>query len=113
MMDGQEKSDSGIVAAKPTNKAGQPAAEPVEPRPETKGERGTATHAPGTVKMAFDYDILVIGGSTNGCGVARDAAGRGYKVLLTEMNDLASGTSSASTKLIHGGAPHHLLACMG
>ena len=48
MMDGQEKSDSGIVAAKPTNKAGQPAAEPVEPRPETQGERETATHAPGT-----------------------------------------------------------------
>lgn len=60
--------------------------------------------------MAFDYDILVIGGGANGCGVARDAAG--YKVLLAEMNDLASGTSSASTKLIHGGAPHHLLACM-
>lgn len=53
--------------------------------------------------MAFDYDILVIGGGINGCGVARDAAGRGYKVLLAEMNDLASGTSSASTKLIHGG----------
>ncbi|RDL46831.1 Aerobic glycerol-3-phosphate dehydrogenase [Ensifer sp. M14] len=52
---------------------------------------------------AFDYDILVIGGGINGCGVARDAAGRGYKVLLAEMNDLAAGTSSASTKLIHGG----------
>ena len=52
--------------------------------------------------MAF-YDILVIGGGINGCGIARDATGRGYKVLLAEMNDLASGTSSASTKLIHGG----------
>ncbi|WP_312796206.1 glycerol-3-phosphate dehydrogenase [Tianweitania sp.] len=49
------------------------------------------------------YDILVIGGGVNGCGIARDAAGRGYSVLLAEMNDLASGTSSWSTKLIHGG----------
>ena len=49
------------------------------------------------------YDIFVIGGGINGCGIARDAAGRGYSVLLAEMNDLASGTSSESTKLIHGG----------
>ena len=48
-------------------------------------------------------DIFVIGGGINGCGIARDAAGRGYSVLLAEMNDLASGTSSAATKLIHGG----------
>lgn len=48
-------------------------------------------------------DIVVIGGGINGCGIARDAAGRGYDVLLAEMNDLASGTSSAATKLIHGG----------
>jgi len=50
-----------------------------------------------------DVDILVIGGGINGCGIARDAAGRGWSVLLCEMNDLASGTSSWSTKLIHGG----------
>ncbi len=49
------------------------------------------------------YDIFVIGGGINGCGIARDAVGRGYSVCLAEMNDLASGTSSASTKLIHGG----------
>ncbi|WP_187971639.1 glycerol-3-phosphate dehydrogenase [Aquibium microcysteis] len=49
------------------------------------------------------YDILIIGGGINGCGVARDAAGRGYSVFLAEMKDLASGTSSWSTKLIHGG----------
>jgi glycerol-3-phosphate dehydrogenase len=49
------------------------------------------------------YDIFVIGGGINGCGVARDAAGRGYSVYLAEMNDLASGTSSWSTKLVHGG----------
>lgn len=49
------------------------------------------------------FDIAVIGGGVNGCGIARDAAGRGAKVLLLEKGDLASGTSSASTKLIHGG----------
>lgn len=49
------------------------------------------------------YDIAVIGGGINGCGIARDAAGRGLKVILAEQADLAQGTSSASTKLIHGG----------
>lgn len=49
------------------------------------------------------YDIVIIGGGINGCGIARDAAGRGLKVALFEQNDLAQGTSSASTKLIHGG----------
>ncbi len=48
-------------------------------------------------------DIFVIGGGVNGCGIARDAAGRGYSVFLAEMGDLASGTSSAATKLVHGG----------
>ena len=49
------------------------------------------------------YDLAVIGGGVNGCGIARDAAGRGYRVFLCEQDDLASGTSSAATKLIHGG----------
>ncbi len=49
------------------------------------------------------YDIVIIGGGINGCGIARDAAGRGYSVYLCEADDLASGTSSQSTKLIHGG----------
>ncbi len=49
------------------------------------------------------YDILVIGGGINGTGIACDAAGRGLSVALCEQNDLASGTSSASTKLVHGG----------
>jgi glycerol-3-phosphate dehydrogenase len=53
--------------------------------------------------MSADFDIFVIGGGINGCGIARDAAGRGFSVALCEMNDLASGTSSNSTKLIHGG----------
>ena len=49
------------------------------------------------------YDVAVIGGGINGCGIAADAAGRGLSVLLVEQGDLASGTSSASSKLIHGG----------
>ena len=49
------------------------------------------------------FDLLVIGGGINGCGVARDAAGRGLSVLLVERDDLAQATSSASTKLFHGG----------
>jgi glycerol-3-phosphate dehydrogenase len=49
------------------------------------------------------YDLAIIGGGINGCGLARDAAGRGLSVFLCEMDDLASGTSSRSTKLIHGG----------
>jgi len=48
-------------------------------------------------------DLFVIGGGVNGCGIARDAAGRGLTVALAEMGDLASGTSSLSTKLFHGG----------
>ena len=50
-----------------------------------------------------DFDLAIIGGGINGTGIARDAAGRGFRVLLIEQNDLASGTSSASSKLIHGG----------
>jgi glycerol-3-phosphate dehydrogenase len=49
------------------------------------------------------YDLLVVGGGINGAGIARDAAGRGLSVLLVEKEDLAQHTSSASTKLIHGG----------
>ncbi|MDE1467658.1 glycerol-3-phosphate dehydrogenase [Aurantiacibacter sp. D1-12] len=53
--------------------------------------------------MSDIYDLIIIGGGVNGAGVARDAAGRGAKVLLLEKGDLASGTSSKSTKLVHGG----------
>ena len=49
------------------------------------------------------YDVVVVGGGVNGTGIAMDAAGRGLTVLLCEMNDLASATSSNSSKLIHGG----------
>ena len=53
--------------------------------------------------MSEHYDLLVVGGGINGAGIARDAAGRGLSVLLVEQRDLASATSSSSTKLIHGG----------
>ncbi|MGB0506224.1 MAG: glycerol-3-phosphate dehydrogenase [Pikeienuella sp.] len=53
--------------------------------------------------QSTDYDVFVIGGGINGVGIARDAAGRGLNVGLAEMNDLGSATSSASTKLFHGG----------
>ncbi|MBW7470219.1 glycerol-3-phosphate dehydrogenase [Marinobacter sp. F4218] len=49
------------------------------------------------------FDVVVVGGGVNGTGIAMDAAGRGLRVLLCEMNDLASATSSSSSKLIHGG----------
>src|SRR5579885_3174601 len=49
------------------------------------------------------FDVLVIGGGITGAGVALDAAARGYKVALVEKTDFASGTSSKSTKLVHGG----------
>src|SRR5256885_548681 len=48
-------------------------------------------------------DLLIVGGGINGAGIARDAAGRGLSVLLVEQGDLAGATSSASSKLIHGG----------
>jgi D-erythritol 1-phosphate dehydrogenase len=53
--------------------------------------------------ITSDYDLCIIGGGINGAGIAREAAGRGYSVLLVEAQDLGQGTSSASTKLIHGG----------
>ncbi len=59
--------------------------------------------SPGKRRLDRVFDLAIIGGGINGCGIARDAAGRGNSVFLCEMNDLASGTSSWSTKLIHGG----------
>ena len=50
-----------------------------------------------------DFDLAIIGGGINGAGIARDAAGRGFRVVLIEQSDLAAATSSASSKLIHGG----------
>lgn len=54
-------------------------------------------------RQAIDCDLLVVGGGINGAGIARDAAGRGLSVVLCERDDLAAHTSSASSKLIHGG----------
>ena len=53
--------------------------------------------------MGRHYDLVIIGGGINGTAIARDAAGRGHKVLLCEDGDLAQATSSASSKLAHGG----------
>jgi glycerol-3-phosphate dehydrogenase len=55
------------------------------------------------INVRSEVDVAVIGGGINGAGIARDLAGRGLSVLLCEKDDLASHTSSASTKLIHGG----------
>ena len=66
----------------------------------TQGERARDVAAAG---LGEPWDVLVIGGGVNGCGIARDLAGRGLRVLLCEQHDLAAHTSSASTKLIHGG----------
>ena len=67
----------------------------------------TIASASGGEGRVFDngdiQDLVIVGGGINGCGIARDAAGRGLTVTLAEMNDLASATSSASTKLFHGG----------
>ena len=49
------------------------------------------------------FDVLVIGGGITGCGVALDAASRGLRIALVERDDFASGTSSKSSKLVHGG----------
>ena len=53
--------------------------------------------------MSEAFDLLIVGGGINGVGIARDAAGRGLSVLLCEKGDLAGATSSASSKLVHGG----------
>jgi len=56
-----------------------------------------------SAKACSPYDVAVIGGGVNGCGIARDAVGRGWSVFLCEKGDLAGATSSAASKLIHGG----------
>ena len=54
-------------------------------------------------EQQLECDLLVVGGGINGAGIARDAAGRGLKVVLAEKDDLGAHTSSSSTKLVHGG----------
>jgi glycerol-3-phosphate dehydrogenase len=71
--------------------------------------RGPVTHAgdarrkSAKLRAVDQYDLLIVGGGINGTGIARDAAGRGLSVLLVDKDDLASHTSSASSKLVHGG----------
>lgn len=70
---------------------------------ENKGEFRENCLARRQVPAAVDWDIVVIGGGATGLGVALDAVSRGYKTLLLEQSDFAKGTSSRSTKLVHGG----------
>ena len=63
----------------------------------------TCGAARGTTHTVEPFDLLIIGGGINGAGIARDAAGRGLRVALADAGDLGGATSSASTKLIHGG----------
>jgi glycerol-3-phosphate dehydrogenase len=65
--------------------------------------RGKLEWLMGETMERIDCDVLVVGGGINGAGIARDAAGRGLRVVLCEKDDLAAHTSSASSKLIHGG----------
>jgi glycerol-3-phosphate dehydrogenase len=69
------------------------------------GDQGGARKGSLAVRLTMTevFDILVVGGGVNGCGIARDAAGRGFSVLLAERGDIGGATSSASSKLIHGG----------
>ena len=65
---------------------------------------GTSLRQPDLTQVAAEkFDLVVIGGGITGAGIAQDAASRGLKVLVVEMGDFASGTSSKSTKLVHGG----------
>jgi glycerol-3-phosphate dehydrogenase len=66
-------------------------------------KKGTRTMTPVSSEAPLDLDLFVVGGGINGAGIARDAAGRGLSVAVCEQNDFAGATSSASTKLIHGG----------
>jgi glycerol-3-phosphate dehydrogenase len=73
--------------------------DPVHVRPKDKGDFRVNLQAAGPAIA----DLFIIGGGINGCGIARDASGRGLSVVLAEQGDLAQATSSASTKLFHGG----------
>ena len=64
-------------------------------------------------KLKDSYDFIIIGGGAVGCGIALDATLRGYSVLLLEKNDFGSGTSSKSTKLVHGGVRYLEKAVLG
>jgi glycerol-3-phosphate dehydrogenase len=63
----------------------------------------TRNEAYNSINTTEEWDVTIIGGGATGLGIAVDAASRGYKTLLVEMYDFAKGTSSKSTKLVHGG----------
>src|SRR3954469_2575960 len=65
--------------------------------------QGNKVIGPDSAGKSAEFDMIVIGGGITGCGIARDAVTRGLRVVLLEMNDFASGTSSRSSRLIHGG----------
>src|SRR6185503_12660365 len=65
--------------------------------------QGNKVAGPDSTRKSDEFDMIVVGGGITGCGIARDAAVRGLRVVLLEMNDFASGTSSRSSRLIHGG----------
>src|SRR5215212_6214015 len=65
--------------------------------------QGNKVAGPDSPGKSEEFDMIVVGGGITGCGIARDAVVRGLRVVLLEMNDFASGTSSRSSRLIHGG----------
>src|SRR3954467_8966314 len=65
--------------------------------------QGNKLIGPDPAGKSVEFDMIVVGGGITGCGIARDAVTRGLRVVLLEMNDFASGTSSRSSRLIHGG----------
>ncbi len=75
----------------------------MHPTPDRVSSDAAAAAVPAQPPVDHRCDVLVVGGGINGAGIARDLAGRGWSVVLCEQDDLASHTSSASTKLIHGG----------
>ena len=81
----------------------RPQHKPESTLPSTPSPTASTLSVPGSSGTPADVDVLVVGGGINGVGIARDLAGRGLSVLLCEKDDLASHTSSSSTKLIHGG----------
>ncbi len=96
------KASQALGTARRVNYGWEHAVPAVSGQHEGKG-RGQCRPLKGTGLAETTADIFIIGGGVNGCGIARDAAGRGLTVTLAEKGDLAGATSSASTKLFHGG----------
>ena len=69
----------------------------------SSGSKGEELRAVAPANARSLVDVAIIGGGINGCGIARDAVGRGWSVFLCDKGDLAGATSSAASKLIHGG----------